>query len=148
MEVILKENVKGLGKAGEIVKVSEGHARNFLFPSKKAVPATAGAVKDVRQKESGRVEKANDEEKYFRQLASKIDGVEITIRKKAAEDDKLFGSVSEADIAEELKKAGYELDKQSIILDGHIKELGMKVVEVRFKHNIESKIKVWVIKDK
>ena len=148
MEVILKENVKGIGRAGEIVKVSEGYARNFLFPSKKAMPATAGAVKDVQLKESRKEEKAKDEDKYFRQLATKLDGVEITIKKKASDDDKLFGSVTEADIADELKKAGFELDKQSIVLEGHIKELGLKTITVKFRHNIETKIKVWVIKDK
>jgi large subunit ribosomal protein L9 len=148
MEVILKENVKGIGRTGDIVKVSEGYARNFLFPSKKAVPATAGAVKDAKLKETHKEEKSRDEDQYFRQLATKLDGVEISIRKKASDDDKLFGSVSESDIADELKKAGYELDKQSIILDGHIKELGLRNVTVRFKHNIETKIKVWVIKDK
>jgi large subunit ribosomal protein L9 len=148
MEVILKENVKGIGRAGDIVKVSEGYARNFLFPSKKAVPATAGAVKDVQLKESRKEEKAKDEDKYFRQLATKLDGVEITIKKKASDDDKLFGSVTEADIADELKKAGFELDKQSIVMEGHIKELGLRTVTVKFKHGIETKIKVWVIKDK
>ncbi|MGD0566073.1 MAG: 50S ribosomal protein L9, partial [Candidatus Goldiibacteriota bacterium] len=88
------------------------------------------------------------EDKYFRQLATKLDGVEITIKKKASDDDKLFGSVTEADIADELKKAGFELDKQSIVMEGHIKELGLRTVTVKFKHGIETKIKVWVIKDK
>jgi large subunit ribosomal protein L9 len=148
MEVILKEDVKGVGRAGQIVKVSEGYARNFLFPGKKAVEATAGAVKQVKMQADQKQEKKHDEEQYLRQLASKLDGVEVTIKKKAADDDKLFGSVSEADIADELKKLGYDLDKKSIVLEGHIKELGAKTIKVRFRHDIESKIKLWIVKDK
>ncbi len=148
MEVILKEDVKGVGKAGQVVKVSEGYARNFLFPGKKAVEATPGAIKNIKLQADQKTEKKHEEEQYLRQLASKLDGVEVTIKKKAAEDDKLFGSVSESDIVDELKKLNYNLDKKSIALSGHIKELGMKNVTVRLRHDIEAKIKVWIVKDK
>jgi large subunit ribosomal protein L9 len=148
MEVILKEDIKNIGKAGQVVKVSEGYARNFLFPGKKAVQATAGAIKQMQTQSAQKKEKQNEEEQYLRQLASKIDGIEVVIKKKAAEDGKLFGSVSDADIVDELKKLNYDIDRKSIIIDGHIKEIGMKTVTVRFRHDIEAKIKIVITKDK
>lgn len=148
MEVILKEDIKNIGKAGQVVKVSKGYARNFLFPGKKAVQATAGAIKQMQTQSAQKKEKQNEEEQYLRQLASKIDGIEVVIKKKAAEDGKLFGSVSDADIVDELKKLNYDIDRKSIIIDGHIKEIGMKTVTVRFRHDIEAKIKIVITKDK
>jgi large subunit ribosomal protein L9 len=148
MEVVLKVDVKGVGRAGQVVKVSEGYARNFLFPGKRAVAATPGVVKELKAMVERKKEKMSDEETALRALAAKLVDVEITIRKKASDDDKLFGSVSDQDIADELTKQGYKVGKHDVVLDDHIKELGMKNVNLKFKFDITSKIKLWVVKDK
>jgi large subunit ribosomal protein L9 len=146
MEVILKEDLKNLGKAGDIVKVSEGYARNFLFPAKKAVPSTEGAVKNVQ----AQVKKKEDRQKASDSLAAgaaeKLAGVEIIIKKKASTDGKLFGSVSESDVAAELAKLGHKVDKTGIRMDKHIKEPGTYEVIVHFKGAAEAKIKLRVEK--
>jgi large subunit ribosomal protein L9 len=145
MEVILKEDVKGLGKSGEIVKVNDGYARNFLLPSKKAVPATDGNAKMVKEQARKKQEKAKQEDDLAAAAAGKLSGVEITVKKKASEDNKLFGSVSESDIADELKKLGHQVEKSNIRLEKHIKEPGLFRVAVHFKGEAEAQVKVKVI---
>lgn len=145
MEVILKEAVKGLGKAGDIVRVNDGYARNFLLPSKKAVPATEGNTKMVQEQARKRQEKAKHEDNLAAEAAGRLAGVELTIKRKASEDNKLFGSVSEADIAEELKKLGHQVEKSNIRLEKHIKEPGLFKVTVHFKGEAEAQVKVKVI---
>ncbi len=145
MEVILKEDVKGLGKTGEIVKVNDGYARNFLLPSKKAVPATEGNAKMVKEQARKKQEKAKQEDDLAAAAAGKLAGVEITIKKKASEDNKLFGSVSESDIAEELQKLGHQVEKSNVRLEKHIKEPGLFKVAVHFKGGAEARVKVKVI---
>ncbi|MCE5299604.1 MAG: 50S ribosomal protein L9 [Spirochaetia bacterium] len=148
MEVILKEDVKGVGKTGQVVKVSEGYARNFLFPGKKAVVANAGALKEIQEMAKRKEVKTGEEEQKLRAQAEKLASVEITIVKKAADDNKIFGSVTEAEIAEELRKKGFVVDKTEVILDGHIKELGSKAVTLKFKHDITAVIRVLITKEK
>lgn len=144
MEIILKETVKNLGNAGDIVRVSEGYARNFLFPSNKAVPATGNSVKAVQDQVRKKQEKARKEDDTAAANAEKLKGVEIIITKRASEDNKLFGSVTEADIALELKKLGHPVDKSNIKIEKHIKEPGTYDVLVHFKHEAVAKIKLRV----
>ncbi len=148
MEVMLKVDVKGVGRAGQVIKVSEGYARNFLFPSNKAVTATPGVIKELQAKLERKKEKVSDEEIFLKEQAAKLAVVEITIKKKAHDDGKIFGSVTEAEIADELVKQGFKVDKHEVALDGHIKELGIKTVGLKFKHEIAAKIKLSVIKEK
>jgi large subunit ribosomal protein L9 len=147
MEVILKEDIKNLGRAGEVVNVNEGYARNFLFPSKKAVPATGGNMKAIQEQSKKKQEKIKQEIDKASESARKLAGVEITIRKKASEDNKLFGSVSEADIAAELVKLGHQVDRANIKLEKHIKELGITDVLVHFKADAETTVKVRVVQE-
>ena len=146
MEVILKEAVKNLGKAGDVVKVSEGYARNFLFPAKKAVPVTGGVMKAVQEQVKKKEEKAKAEDSQAVLAAKKLADVEIIIKKKASEDGKLFGSVSENDVAAELLKLGHKVDKSNIRMEKHIKEPGTYPVKVHFKGAAEAEIKVRVEK--
>jgi large subunit ribosomal protein L9 len=148
MEVMLKTDVKGIGRAGQVINVSEGYARNFLFPSNKAVIATPGVIKELQAKLARNKEKVSDEEAHLRDLSGRLAGVEITIKKKAHDDGKLFGSVTEAEMADELSRQGYKVDKHDVVLEGHIKELGMKMVNLKFKYDIPAKIKLWVVKEK
>jgi large subunit ribosomal protein L9 len=145
MEVILKEAVKNLGNAGDIVKVSEGYARNFLFPSSKAVPATGDSIKAVQDQVRKKQNKVKKETDIAAENAKKMEGVELTITKRASGDGKLFGSVTEADIAGELQKLGHPVDKSNIRVGKHIKEPGSYEVLVHFKSEAEAKIKLLVV---
>jgi large subunit ribosomal protein L9 len=144
--VILKEAVKNLGKAGDVVKVSEGFARNFLFPGKKAVPVTAGVMKAVQEQVKRKEEKVKAETSLASQAAEKLNNTEIIIRKKASEDGKLFASVTEKDVAAELEKMGHKVDKNSVRMDKHIKEPGVYSAVVHFRGEAEAVIKIRVEK--
>jgi large subunit ribosomal protein L9 len=144
MEVILKEAVRNLGNAGDVVKVSEGYARNFLFPSNKAVPATGNGIKSVQDQIKKKQDKIKKEDDLAAASADKMQGLEITIKKRASEDNKLFGSVTEVDIAKELQKLGHAVDKSNIKMEKHIKEPGSYDVTVHFRHDAEAKIKIYV----
>ncbi|MBP7792283.1 MAG: 50S ribosomal protein L9 [Candidatus Goldbacteria bacterium] len=145
MEVILKEDVKNLGRAGEIVKVSEGYARNFLFPGNKAIPATeknVAKIKDkfIKKQQVDKIEKDKAEE-----IAKKINGLEIVISERASNDGTLYGSVSQTEILRELKNKGYELERSNVVLKEHIKKTGVYEAIIRFMNNVEAGIKIKVV---
>lgn len=148
MEVILKENVANLGKAGDIVKVKDGYARNFLIPKGQAIPATDGNIKALQEQIKKKLKEKNMKEENLKSLLEKIKGVELTIKKLAAEDNKLFGSVSEMDIVEGLKNLGIEIEKNNVILDKHIKEPGEFLIKIKLKEGFETNIKVKIIGEK
>lgn len=148
MEVILKENVANLGKAGDIVKVKDGYARNFLIPKGQAIPATDGNIKALQEQIRKKLKEKNMKEENLKSLLEKIKGVELTIKKLAAEDNKLFGSVSEIDIVDGLKSLGIEIEKNNVILDKHIKEPGEFLIKIKLKEGFETNIKVKIIGEK
>ena len=145
MKVILRKDVKSLGSAGSVVNVKEGYARNYLIPKGLAYKYTKGFEKqvanEVKQSEK-RMEKRKEE---YKEMVDKLSTVSLTITKKAGEDDKLFGSVTVSDIADALKKEGFDIDKKSIVLDEHIKKLGTYDVKIHFYEDINANIKVWVV---
>ncbi|MFP4466365.1 MAG: 50S ribosomal protein L9 [Candidatus Goldiibacteriota bacterium] len=147
MEVILKESVRKLGRVGDVITVAPGYARNYLLPQKKAVPVTEKNLKAIREQYSKKAARAEKEAEGLRETADKMKDTQITIKKLASEDDRLFGSVTEAEIASELAKQGFEIDKSAVELDKHIKELGVFDVKIVLKHNVETKIKLSVVKD-
>ena len=147
MEVILKEDVAKIGKAGEIVKVNEGYARNFLIASGKAIEATPGNVKNVKAQEKRIQEKKKAEVDLARVTVEKMNGAEVVIKRKGADDDKFFGSIAEADIAEALTGKGFKVDKHNVVLEKHIKTFGMHNVKIRMKEGIETTVKVWAAPD-
>ena len=148
MEVMLKVDVKAVGRAGQVINVSEGYARNFLFPSNKAVIATTAVIKELQAKLERKKDKVSDEEVFLKGQAVKLAEVELTIKKKAHDDEKLFGSVSEAEIADALVLLGFKVDKHDVVLEEHIKKLGRKDVKLKFKYEIIATIKINVIKEK
>lgn len=148
MEVILKENVANLGKAGDIVKVKDGYARNFLIPKGQAIPATDGNIKALQEQIRKKLKEKNMKEENLKSLLEKIKGVELTIKKLAAEDNKLFGSVSEIDIVDGLKSLGIEIEKNNVILDKHIKEPSEFLIMIKLKEGFETNIKVKIIGEK
>ena len=146
MKVILQQEVKKLGKKGDILEVSEGYARNFLLPQKLAIEATAGNVNAVKQQKAAQVQKeqrANDEAKV---LASQLTKISVTIHVKTGEGGKVFGSVTAKDIADTLQNQyKIEIDKRKIELKDAIKSLGSYSVTVRVHPEITGKIEVNVV---
>lgn len=147
MEVILKSNVDGLGKALDIVRVKPGYAQNFLFPRQLAVLA------DDRNKSVLADDRAKAEALYLKEkkdaevLAEKLRSVSVTIAARIVEGEKLYGSVTSKEIAAKLKEEGFEIDRKQIQLDDAIKNLGMYTIKILLPPDVESKIKLWVISD-
>lgn len=132
MKVILLCDVKGQGKKDQIINVSDGYARNFLFPQKKAVPADAKATGDLKSKEEAKQFKIKEEIKAAEALAAKIAKVEIDIKMEHGADGRLYGSVTAKDIAEELKKViATDVDKRKIIMKDSIKAYGNYSVDIK-----------------
>jgi len=147
MKVILFEEVARLGKVGDVVNVAPGYFRNFLAPRKLAVEATPQNVK-VLERRSKETEKVSAREKTEADaLRDKIEQITLKVRLKAGENDRLFGSVTSADLAEKLKEAGFELDRRKIHLPEPIKSLGEFTVEIKLHHDTTAKIVVVVEKD-
>ena len=145
MKVILLCDVKGQGKKDQIVEVSDGYARNFLFPQKKAVPADAKATSELRSKEEARQYKISEDRKAAEEVASRIRGLEVEIKMGHGQDGRLYGSVTAKDIAEQVKRvAGVEVDKRKITLKEAIKAYGKYDVEVKILADITAKFVVYV----
>lgn len=145
MKVILLCDVKGQGKKDQIVDVSDGYARNFLFPQKKAVPADAKATNELKNKEESRIYKINEDRKAAQALADKINNVEVEIIMGHGADGRLYGSVTAKDIAEELKKRiGVDIDKRKILMKEAIKAYGKHDVQLKILSDISAKFVVYV----
>ncbi len=147
MELILREDVEGLGVRGDVVQVKAGYARNFLIPGRFAVPANE-VQKRILEKETKQREVRDDRAKQNLQLvAEKLKDLSCTIVVQAGEEDKLYGSVTANDIAEAVAGQGFEIDHKKVMLDEPIKVLGIYTVPVRLHKEIEVTIKVWVVKE-
>ncbi len=147
MKVILTENVENLGSAGDLVQVKRGFYRNYLQPRKLAVEATNRNVKQLEhQKRLLEARKAKDVTES-RRMAEMLENVSLTLTRKAGEQDKLFGSVTDMDIAEALQEQGYSVERKHVRLEEPIKMLGVYQVPVKLAQDMEAKVKVWVIKE-
>jgi large subunit ribosomal protein L9 len=147
MEVILRETVDNLGKRGEIVKVADGYARNYLLPRRLALPATEGNKKHV-ERERRIVEVREAEEKgQAEAIAGRIAAADITIARRVGETEALYGSVTSADIAEYLKTKGFEIDRRKLILPEPIKTLGEHDVPLKLHREVTVPLKVKVVKE-
>ncbi len=145
MKVILLCDVKGQGKKDQIVEVSDGYARNFLFPQKKAVPADAKATNELKSKEEAKQYKISEDRKAATALAERIGNVKIDITMGHGQDGRLYGSVTSKDIAEELKKKlSVDIDKRKIIIKEPIKSYGSYTVEIKILGDISAKFTVSV----
>ena len=145
MKVILLCDVKGQGKKDQIVEVSDGYARNFLLPQKKAVPADAKATNELKNKEEAKQFKISEDRKAASAVAEKIKDTEIEIIMGHGADGRLYGSVTAKDIAEELmKKLSVEVDKRKILIKEPIKAYGKHTVEVKILGDISAKFVVHV----
>jgi large subunit ribosomal protein L9 len=145
MEVILREHVDHLGRRGDLVKVADGYARNYLLPRKMALLATAGNKKVIeREKEKFDAQEA-EEQKVAQALADRLANVEIEIARKVGETDALFGSVTNADVAESLAAKGFDIDRRKLQLHDPIKKLGEYTVPVKLHRDVTVTLKVKVV---
>lgn len=147
MKVLLTQDITKLGKIGDIKEVHNGYARNFLIPRKMAVLATstniegAKLIKDKIQRDEER------KKKNLQSLAEKLAATSITIKRQAGENDKLFGSVTNIDIANALDAENLSVDKKDILLKDPIKSLGIYTVPIKLSSDTNTQLKVWVIKE-
>ena len=147
MEVVLKKDHENLGKAMDVVNVKNGYARNFLIPAGIAVPASEGNKKAVAEQKRIAEKREAKHKMAAEGLAKNIEKVPCTIPVKVGEEDRIFGSVTSQDIADLLKKEGFEVEKQSIHLPEPIRQLGVYAVEVKLHRDVVAQLKVWVVKD-
>jgi large subunit ribosomal protein L9 len=145
MIVILTKDVKGTGKAGEVVKVSDGYARNMLIPRGLAKEATDGNVRSLEKQKQIMAEKQAAEKQAAIELAEKMGGLTVDIVTKGGDNGRLFGSITSKDISEALKEQhGINIDKKKIVLDNPIKETGEQVVKVKVYPEVSADLKVKV----
>lgn len=145
MEVILREHVDNLGRRGEIVKVADGYARNYLLPRKLALLATDGNKKHVERERVKFDLKEAEERKVVDAMAERLANVEVVIARKVGETDALYGSVTTADIAEALAAKGFVVDKRKLQLADPIKRIGEVTVPVKLHRDVSVPVKVQVV---
>ena len=149
MKVMLTADVKGQGKKDQIVEVSDGYARNFLFPKKLAIPADAKAMNEAKNKEQSRLHKIEVDKSNAKALAEKLKEITVTFEYAAGPDKKLYGSVTSKDIAEALQKQfSIEIDKRKITLTEPIKSFGNFTADVKLYTDIIGKINIFVTSKK
>jgi large subunit ribosomal protein L9 len=147
MKIILREDVEALGSAGEITTVKDGYARNFLIPRNLAYPATKSYLKVYEEEQRLRNKREARATAQAEQLAAKLTNLSLETTVQVGEDDKVFGAVTSADIAQLLADKGYEIDKRDILLEEPLKALGIYNVPVKVAPEIKAEVKVWVIKE-
>ena len=147
MEVILKEDVESLGHRGDVVKVANGYGRNYLLPQRLAIEATTSNKAVIVQMKESAVRKSVKEKTAAQEQADKLNAVELTFERKVGANDTLFGSVTSADIAAELEKQGYEIDRRKIVLSEPLKQIGEFHVPVKLFREVSAHVKVTVKSD-
>ena len=145
MEVILREHVDNLGRRGEVVKVADGYARNYLLPRKLALLATEGNKKQIEREKVKFDVKEAEEQKVAQALAERIANIDVEVSRKVGETDALYGSVTSSDIAEALAKKGLELDRRKLVLQEPIKKLGEFSIPVKLHREVTAQIKLRVV---
>ena len=149
MKVILTADVKGQGKKDQVVEVSDGYARNFLFPKKLAVPADAKSMNEIKNKESSKQHKIDTERAEAQAIAKKLEDITLVFEYAAGSDSKLYGSVTNKDISEKLKSAyGIEIDKRKITVSESIKTFGTFTADAKLFVDVNAKIKLTVTSKK
>jgi large subunit ribosomal protein L9 len=145
MEVILREHVDNVGRRGEVVKVADGYARNYLLPRKLALLVTEGNKKQIEREREKFEAKESEERKVAEAIAERLTAVEIEIARRVGDTQALFGSVTSGDIAEALTARGFEIERRKLQLNEPIKKLGEYEVPVKLTRDVIARIKVRVI---
>ena len=147
MDIILRQDVEKLGRAGDLVTVKDGYARNYLLPHGLAYVATEGNRRRLEAEARLKAKRAGAQLESAREVATRLEAVSLTFAMKAGEGDKLFGSVTAADIADRLHAEGHAVDKKAVDLDEPIKALGVYKVPIRLHHDVKPEVRVWVVKE-
>jgi large subunit ribosomal protein L9 len=147
-EVLLMDQVENLGIEGDIVKVADGYARNYLFPRGIASEVTEGKKRQIEKKRMERLSHLEKEKTAAEELAKKIEGFECTISAKVGENGKMFGSVGIPQILEKIKEQGLELDRTKIVLPTPLHELGVFDVSIKLHSEVTGTLKVWIVEEK
>jgi large subunit ribosomal protein L9 len=143
MKVILTKDVQGTGKAGEVKDVADGYARNFLLPRKLAIPATGSALRSVEQRKASEAKRASTEEQAARALAERLTAAPVVLTAKVGDQGRLYGSITSADIAEQLSaQLGQPIDRRKIELENPIRQLGTHEVTIRLHRAVSAVVKV------
>ena len=145
VELLLAEDVASLGQQGEIVRVKPGYARNYLLPQGLATIATEQNKRMIVQHKRRMAEVQADRLKKLKERANAISKYSVTLETNANKDGHLYGSIVATDISKELKSAGYDVEPESIRLEGPLKELGMYTVKIELDSDVKSEVKVWVV---
>lgn len=146
MEVILNQDIAKLGKAGSVIKVKEGYARNFLIPNKLAIPLTQENLRRLEQEKEKKTAHLAKLKKEAETLRDRLAGISVTIPVLVHDAEKIYGSITSLEIAAALKEEGFSLDKNTIVLVEPIKTLGIYEVPVNLHPDVAVKIKVWIVK--
>ncbi len=145
MEIILREHVDNLGRRGEIVKVADGYARNYLLPRKLALPVTEGNKKQIERERAKFDAKETEERKVAEAVSARLAGVEVVIARKVGETEALYGSVTTGDIVEALAGMGFDIDRRKLQLADAIKKIGDVDVPVKLHREVTATVKVRVV---
>jgi large subunit ribosomal protein L9 len=145
MEIILKQDVEDLGHRGEVVKVADGYARNFLLPKKLALQATEANKAVIEQMKASAARRSAAEKTVAEELAAKLAPVALSFTRKSGAEGHLFGSVTSADIAAELAAKGFEIDRRKIVLPEPLKTVGETGVSIKLHREVVAEIKVQVV---
>lgn len=146
MEVILNKDVAAIGKAGQVVKVKEGFARNFLFPQNLAKPVTSGSLKILEQERQVKSAQSLKLKAQASELQQRLDSLALTIPALAQDEEKLYGSIGAQEVSEALKNEGFSINKNNINLVEPIKALGIYEIQVKLHPEVTAKLKLWVVK--
>ena len=146
MQVILLQDLEGVGNKGATVNVKPGFARNYLLPRRLAITTGTGAARLYQELERQGMVQEERRLVEARAEAARLDGAQVNLPAQANEEDTLFGSITGADVADALAKAGHVVDKRQVVLDEHIKQLGVYDVPVRFFGGVTATVKVWVVR--
>jgi large subunit ribosomal protein L9 len=146
MNIILMENVEKLGQVGDVVKVKNGYARNYLLPRQLGMSATPGNMKRIEKEKTKRLAIYEAEKKEAQLLADELAKISLTIAVEVNEEEKLYGAISESDIVDALHREGQKIDKKSLVIEKPIDALGQTEIGVKFHPQVIAKVRLWVTK--
>ena len=146
MKIILRDDIEKLGKCGDVIRVKDGYARNYLFPKNLAIPATKGNLSSIEEVTRQKRLRDDKKKKGAEKLKSDLEKTSITAEVKVGEEDRVFGSVTSQDIASLINEKGFEIDKRKIDLEEPIKALGVYTIPIKIQADIVAHLKLWVVK--
>jgi len=147
MEILLRKDIEKLGRAGEIINVADGYARNYLFPRRLATPVTQENLQRLEAEKRRAEREAERHRQALKDFAGRLEDTSCTIAAQATDSGHLFGSVAEAEIAAALREEGFEIDERAVHIEHPIKETGVYAIEIHLAPDIGATTRVWVVAD-